>query len=733
MVNPPAGWANTPARPAPTPSSSSTSSCHWPWWWGPAALLVDAIVNYVDPPRRRRAHRVGRAAEHAAAGVRLRRAPRRHPCHDPGAAPRRRAVPAGRHHRLDQGDRPRRRRGTTRGRGVRGVPQRDDRDRRARRHRARAVHLDAAAPPQGARARRGATAASDGEPRRLVPRRRTERGNPSRHGADRGPRATRSRCSCTARRTSRRLYDELCATGARRLDPLHRLARRSRRAAHRRPATAPSPGCSPGWPSAASTCAAWSGAPIPIRRTSASRRTSTWSRPSTRPAARCCSTSGSRAAGSHHQKLFVIRRAGRHDDDVAFVGGIDLCHGRRDDHRHVGDPQPIELEGDYGPHPAWHDVQLEVHGPAVGDLARTFRERWEDPTPLDHRNPLRRWLRRRGDASRRPPIRSRPRRPIRRPAGPHAVQVLRTYPARRPRVPVRARRRAQHRATPTSRPSGAPAGSSTSRTSTSGRRDAADALVDALERAPELRDRRRRAAAPRSRRCRLTGPPYRIAQNDAMERVARAGGDRVAGLRPRGRVRPPDLRARQGLRHRRRLDDRRFRQPQPPIVDQRLRAAAARCSTRPSTSASRPTRPGSVISARRLARDTRLRLWCEHLGRDDAEGRRRRPARPGRGNRGPASQRRTSSPTGTSKGRSGARPPGRVRIHRAEPVPQWAQVWARPLYRTLVDPDGRPWRLRRRGDLTDSDYSWTSSMRVPKLPFGCTNATVVPRLPGRGA
>ena len=48
---------------------------------------------------------------------------------------------------------------------------------------------------------------------------------------------------------------------------------------------------------------------------------------------------------------------------------------------------------------------------------------------------------------------------------------------------------------------------------------------------------------------------------------------------------------------------------------------------------------------------------------------------------------------------------------------------------------------RRRGrrhvaGLTDgrvAAYSWTSSMSVPKLPFGCTNATVVPRLPGRGA
>ena len=30
-------------------------------------------------------------------------------------------------------------------------------------------------------------------------------------------------------------------------------------------------------------------------------------------------------------------------------------------------------------------------------------------------------------------------------------------------------------------------------------------------------------------------------------------------------------------------------------------------------------------------------------------------------------------------------------------------------------------------------YSWTSSMRVPKIAFGWTKATVVPRDPGRGA
>ena len=99
-----------------------------------------------------------------------------------------------------------------------------------------------------------------------------------------------------------------------------------------------------------------------------------------------------RRDGSHHQKLFVARHPDATDLDVAFVGGIDLCHGRRDDERHGGDEQAIDLDPRYGPRPPWHDVQLEVRGPAVGDLAWTFRERWEDPTPLDHRNPWRRRL-----------------------------------------------------------------------------------------------------------------------------------------------------------------------------------------------------------------------------------------------------------------------------------------------------------------------------------------------------
>ena len=46
-----------------------------------------------------------------------------------------------------------------------------------------------------------------------------------------------------------------------------------------------------------------------------------------------------RTGGAHHQKFVVLRHPGRPELDVAYVGGIDLCHSRRDDATHVGDPQ----------------------------------------------------------------------------------------------------------------------------------------------------------------------------------------------------------------------------------------------------------------------------------------------------------------------------------------------------------------------------------------------------------
>ena len=55
-----------------------------------------------------------------------------------------------------------------------------------------------------------------------------------------------------------------------------------------------------------------------------------------------------RRGGSHHQKFVVIRHSGHPDDDVAFLGGIDLGLSRNDGPDHAGDPQAMEFPEAYG-------------------------------------------------------------------------------------------------------------------------------------------------------------------------------------------------------------------------------------------------------------------------------------------------------------------------------------------------------------------------------------------------
>ncbi|CAN5404034.1 phospholipase D-like domain-containing protein [soil metagenome] len=134
-----------------------------------------------------------------------------------------------------------------------------------------------------------------------------------------------------------------------------------------------------------------------------------------------------RTGGSHHQKFVVIRHRDDPARDIAYVGGIDLCHSRRDDIDHHGDPQAMELTEEYGATPPWHDIQAAITGPAVHDVETVFRERWEDPTPLS-RNPLNvvrdRFMGM--DLSPDPlPEQAPPPPPVE--GGTHVVQLLRTY------------------------------------------------------------------------------------------------------------------------------------------------------------------------------------------------------------------------------------------------------------------------------------------------------------------
>lgn len=135
-----------------------------------------------------------------------------------------------------------------------------------------------------------------------------------------------------------------------------------------------------------------------------------------------------RMGGSHHQKMVVIRHRDDPTRDIAYVGGIDLCHSRRDDADHGGDPQALKLADEYGSTPPWHDIQAAISGPAVYDVETVFRERWQDPTPLTS-NPISVVADRLKGLDRTPdPLPEQEPPPPEVDGGTHAVQLLRTYP-----------------------------------------------------------------------------------------------------------------------------------------------------------------------------------------------------------------------------------------------------------------------------------------------------------------
>jgi len=98
--------------------------------------------------------------------------------------------------------------------------------------------------------------------------------------------------------------------------------------------------------------------------------------------------------------------------------------------------------------------------------------------------------------------------------------------------------------------------------------------------------------------------------------------------------------------------------------------------------------------ARTLARELRLTLAREHLGRQPADD----------GDLvDPEEFCRAMAATADrldewhTNGCQGERPPGQLRRHRDAQLGRGTRLLARPLYRLVYDPDGRPWRLRRTG------------------------------------
>lgn len=395
-----------------------------------------------------------------------------------------------------------------------------------------------------------------------------------------------------------------------------------------------------------------------------------------------------RRGGSHHQKMVLVRSSQFSNLDVAFVGGIDLSHGRRDNAGHQGNAQPIKLDHRYGPHPAWHDAQLEIRGPAIGDLDLTFRERWQDPTPLNHAGRVSGWAYRTLSRDR---IASKMSDGLGDPPalGGHAVQVLRTYPSRRPKYPF------------------AP----------NGERSVARAFVKAIARArcliyivdqyfwsrhiatilasalrlhPELQ---LIVVVPRfpDKDGPFSGPPSRLAQAGAMAIVRSAGGDRVRFYDVQNDKGLPiyvhakvcvidDVWATVGSDNLNRRSCTHDSELSCAVIDDELDGR-------------QPLDPGGLgDGSRRFARNLRLTLWAEHLGRSPDDAELLDIANSGRiWEQAAGDLERWEA--GVARG---SRPSSRIRTHVIEPVPRGRQRWAKLAYRLIFDPDGRPLMLRIR-------------------------------------
>jgi phosphatidylserine/phosphatidylglycerophosphate/cardiolipin synthase-like enzyme len=395
-----------------------------------------------------------------------------------------------------------------------------------------------------------------------------------------------------------------------------------------------------------------------------------------------------RRGGSHHQKLVILRHPGDPARDIAFAGGIDLCHSRRDDHDHHGDPQPIAMSKAYGKHPPWHDVQLALRGPVVGALDLSFRERWSDRTPLDQHGPI---------ATAEDELKHAdlsadhlpPQPPDPPECGPLAIQVLRTYPAMRPPYPfarlgersvARGYTKAIRRA----------------------RRmiyiedqylwstEVARLFADALTANPGLH---LIAVVPRHPDVdgRLALPPNQVGRELAIEVCRKAAPDRVHVFDVENHEGTPvyvhakvcvvdDVWCSVGSDNFNRRSWTHDSELSCAILDE----------TRDDRAPADPAGLGD--GARRFPRELRLALMREHLDQTDDQDL-LDPDQIVRRTRAIADTLRDWH-TG---GRTGPRPPGRLVPHETRHLPWHQRLWAVPMYRLVYDPDGRPWRERRAG------------------------------------
>ena len=394
-----------------------------------------------------------------------------------------------------------------------------------------------------------------------------------------------------------------------------------------------------------------------------------------------------RPGGSHHQKFVVLRHPGRPEMDVAFVGGIDLCHGRNDGPEHLGDPQSQPMARAYGTRPPWHDIQLAVRGPAVGDVETVFRERWDDPAPLT-RNPVNRIsevLRRTDRSACRLPTRTAD--PER--AGTKYVQVLRTYPPRRHGYPF-----APDGERSVARAYDKVVGRAHSLIYLEDQyfwaADVVRCFADALRADENLH---LIAVIPHhpDQDGRLSLAPNLIGRQQAIDHMRAAGGGRVAVYGIENRAGTPvyvhakvcivdDVWASIGSDNVNRRSWTHDSELSCAVIDDRHDEREPQVLDR------------SGDGARAFARGLRLQLAREHLDREDGHDMDLiDPATAFSAFADSAARLQSWH----DAGRTGVRPAGRLRPYAAPTMTRRTLSWAEPLYRIVYDPDARAAKQRR--------------------------------------
>ena len=110
----------------------------------------------------------------------------------------------------------------------------------------------------------------------------------------------------------------------------------------------------------------WAGAPLPVFTPSRAAVRDVREKLMRGTQVRCALDSHERPMHCHHEKLVIV------DGEIAFVGGIDLTSLGGDRYDECEHPMHSRL--------GWHDASSRLTGPAVADVAEHFDARWHAAT-----------------------------------------------------------------------------------------------------------------------------------------------------------------------------------------------------------------------------------------------------------------------------------------------------------------------------------------------------------------